>query len=280
MIFHEASVSICVRPRRSPAALCVGPRRSLSLSVSRPRRSLCRAPAFSVSGPGALRAPALSVGARHSLCRAPCSLRHLSLSVSGPRFLCPAQALSLCRGRALSVSGHGTLSVGPGSPLPALSVSRPGLSVSGPGALCRRRGTALSVSGLRGLCVGRRRSLCLCRGPAALGGPPAQIRVPPIQPGKNPQTLLFGAKIDPHSGNLWQILVTVTQFNGKHKLLARYPVAETPEDSNRPPSQEEPRLRRSLPGASAHTTSQIDFSRGGGGGVGMRVCGVMPCPCY
>ena len=78
--FCEASVSICVGPRRSPPALCVGPgslcvgfRHSLALcgpgalcvgARRSPWCSLCRALALSVSGRGGL-----CVGPRHSLCR-------------------------------------------------------------------------------------------------------------------------------------------------------------------------------------------------------------------
>ena len=132
LIFFEASVSICVGPRRSPAALCVGPPRSLCwfpalsrslrqapLSVSGPA-SLCRGPALPASpsaccvGPRRSRArPALSVSGpplspslcRRSLCRGPAVLCR--------RFLCRAPPLSasalsrrsqyLFRGPALSV---------------------------------------------------------------------------------------------------------------------------------------------------------------------------------
>ena len=65
VIFCEASVSIWIALRRSPAAFCVGPRRSLC-RVPALSRFLCWAPALSVSVLGAVcvgfrRSPALSV---------------------------------------------------------------------------------------------------------------------------------------------------------------------------------------------------------------------------
>ena len=197
------SAALCVGP------FCVGPRRSLAVHLGPqrspfcfwPQRSLCRGPsaALSVSGPGAL-----CVAARRSLCPGP------ALSVA----LCRAPH-SLCRGPALSVSGPGALS------LSMLSVSRSvSGSVSGPGtpaALCvGPRRLSLSVSGpntcsrfvlgptpacssdprVRGPQL---KSACHPSGPQSVrGGPPAQIRVPPIRPGafpfsrREPQTLLFG----------------------------------------------------------------------------------------
>ena len=141
MIVYEPSVSICVGPRRSPAALCNGPRRCVcplsripALCV-RPRPSLCWGPA--VSSPGAL-----CVGARRSLCRA---------------LLCP---------------GPGALSVrawqGPAS---CRSASDAGVSRS----LCR----APPLS--RGLCWARLRVCGPLRGPQSLRGPPPPVRMPPIR---------------------------------------------------------------------------------------------------
>ena len=193
----KTSMANVVRSKSGPGALWVGPRRSLcrgpTLSVG--LRSLCRGPALSLRGPALCVAvcvkvrrsslDALCVGprARRCLCRAP------ALSASGPGSLlfvsgsgAARRSLSgLCRGPgplssgpavSVSVSGPGALSVGAGC------------SVSGRSALCPARarlcrGAAvlptLSVSGsglCRGpanvLCVGPRRSLCLCVGPGAL----------------------------------------------------------------------------------------------------------------
>ena len=173
VIFCEASVSICVGPRRSPAALCVGP-----------PRSLCRVPALSLSasGPGALclGAGPRCVGGRRSLCRAP------ALSVSGAGALCvgPRQrSAALCRGgprRSLVVCVWARRSlalcveicVGPPalSAFAQLSVSGLALFVSAP---------ALSVSGLSpSLCVGRRSfgGGALCVGPRHRRSPGRQCR--------------------------------------------------------------------------------------------------------
>ena len=202
-----------------PGALCVGARRSLcqapALSVSgpgalcvRPRRCLCRGPALSVSGPGAV-----CVGARRSLCQAP------ALSVSGPGAVC---------GAALSVSGPGSLCVVAGarrSPRrclfedPALSVSA--LSGSAGSSLSRSLCGALPPSlslfvltapkpQLRSACS----SACHLRSaqgsaapssdpraapirvpPIRSRGPPAQIRVPPIE--RTPNLTVWGNMIIP-----------------------------------------------------------------------------------
>ena len=164
-----------------PDALCVGARRSLTLFVGSlgPRRALCRGPAFSESGPGALsrRGPALCASSPGTLCRTRRSVARigprrslsgpgaLSLSVSGPgalcglptlprRFLCPSLALSrslcrdLCRGLALSRS------------------LRPRRS------LCRLSVRALSLSLCRDLCwvpAAAPFRRCLCRVPALIG---------------------------------------------------------------------------------------------------------------
>ena len=194
VIVYEPSVSICVGPRRSPAALCVGPRRCVC--------PLCRTPALSVSGPGVLcvgarrsarRGPTLCVGPG-GLCVGPAALCWgLGVCVSGPSALCGGRH-SLCRALALSLSGRRSrrslcrallcrpFCVGP----------RRSLAVRlGPGALCvrARRSFALCV----GMCVPSRtllplsvsdlgalhRSLCrarrspavsLCRVPALCRG--------------------------------------------------------------------------------------------------------------
>ena len=160
---------LCVGPLSGPNAVCVG---ASSLCQG---PALCRGPALSASGPGAL-----SVGAQCSACG-------------------PGDVWALCRVPALAVSGPGTLRVSP-----ALSGALC-VGLSGPSALCvgaRRSETwrsflealcvagalcppqqflcqalALSVSG-RSLCVGPRRSLC--PGPATLSllvlGPSLQLR--------------------------------------------------------------------------------------------------------
>ena len=169
VIFCEASVSICVGPRRPTAALYVGPPRSLCW-VPALSRSLQQAPALSVSGPGLFcGGPALSASSPGALCvGCRCSLRRApalpgALWVEARRSLRRASALSL------SASGPGALSLSVSG-----SVSAPGtllpLSVSGPDALCV--GPALSASPSV-LCVGPRRSLCHApalsvSGPAAL----------------------------------------------------------------------------------------------------------------
>ena len=203
VIFCEASVSIPLMHNvarnmkqhvRNPCAVCV-----------RLRRSLCRGPALSVSGPGALTLSVLwiCVGPRRSLYRGPHSLlswrslcRAPALSVSGPGTLSLLGALarrSLC---APALSGPGAPCVGPRRFLclsSALSVSSPPLSR----CLCRG---ALCVAGALyfgpqrnsgGLCIRLRRSLR--RNPASPAGPqlqsvchpsgpqvPAPIHVPPI----------------------------------------------------------------------------------------------------
>ena len=156
------------------AALCV-----------EPQRSLCRAPTFSVSGPGALSLSlSLFVLCPGALCRAPVLSVSSALylgprrSVSGlPRSslcgaLCVKARRSLCRDPAVfSLSGPAALCVGAGAlcvrhcPAPGslrrarpisqvcvkpaavgvISVSRPGALFVGPTALCCR--AALSVSG-------------------------------------------------------------------------------------------------------------------------------------
>ena len=178
-----------------PGALCVGP----STLYVGARCSLCRGPALSASGPGAL-CRALAALSQRSLCQAP------TLSLSGPGAL----RRSLRRGPALFVSG----------PDAVMSLPCVGLCVGGGRSfsnarcvgfwrsLCR--GPALSVSGPGTFCVRARRSLEVCVGarqsspnPAWATHPvprdpssdlrssirpraPAQIPVPPIQPGTFP----------------------------------------------------------------------------------------------
>ena len=127
--FFEASVSIFVGPRRSPAALCFGP------------GALCRGPALS----NALSCPEiLCVGPRPSLCRAP------AIFVSGPAALCVGARSSLCPGPgAFCVWSQRSLRRGS-----VLSVWAP--AVSGPGTLCV--GARLSVSGRGALCIRDRRA--------------------------------------------------------------------------------------------------------------------------
>ena len=154
-------MKIYVVPRRSassPSALCVGPRRSLC-------RAVCGAPAFSVSGPGAL---SLSVSGPSALC---------GLCVGPRRSKCRAPALS-----ALTASGPGALCVGAGP-----CVSGPGalsLSVSGPSALCRLSVGALSRSLCRDLgrsgpgtlCVGCLSGRSLAEPKRVLHAPNAEVR--------------------------------------------------------------------------------------------------------
>ena len=158
--------SSCVEPRRSlcrypaPHYAQVTSVYSIQICFSVAKLSgLCRAPALSVSGPGAL---SLSVScpccfrvqSSRSLSRVP------ALSVSGPGALCLRARRSLCQGPALFVSGPGALCVGPRCRGLALSASRPGAL-----SLCRRslcRAPALSVSGPDALRVRPRRSLAFC----------------------------------------------------------------------------------------------------------------------
>ena len=160
---------------------------------------------------------ALCFGARRSLCWAPTLCRGPA-SVSGRGALFGAQR-SLCRVPALCVWGR------PGSPLPTLSVSGPTFFLPGSGALCvevyvgarrssPKRPWRWSDPRIR-LC-GPLRSACQCVAlirfrwpqprsachPSSFAGPqlrsachpsgrgrPAQIRVPPIQPGAFPLSM-------------------------------------------------------------------------------------------
>ena len=205
--------ALCVRARRClyravalcrrPGALCVGARRSVSgpgalalcVSLCQGPRSLCRTPALCmgpalfVSDPGAL--CALCVGARRSLARVGTrrSLCRGQRSLYWGPGACPA----LVCVAALSVSGPGTLV--------ALSVSA--LSVWGPFA-CVCHSSSHSGPRSAGPSSNPRASRsCACHpcslwAPAPVRGPPAQISVPPNQPGalpssrRQPQTLLFG----------------------------------------------------------------------------------------
>ena len=136
-----------------PGALCVYG--SLSRSVSGPGAlcCVCQAPTLSVSGQGAF-----CVGAGRFLCRGP------TVSVSAPALSVKVCPPAVCREAV------------PGA-RPALSVSGPGLFVSGPAA------PALSVSGLCWGSVSAR----ACHAvpgmpPATFCEPPSPIRMPPMGP--------------------------------------------------------------------------------------------------
>ena len=166
VLFTSGPGALCVGPRRSfvsgPGALCVGTRRSqwraLALSATGPALSVS-GPTLSVSRPGRLCIGAPWVGARRSLslylCRAP------ALSVSGPGAIGVRVRRSWCGAPALSVSFcvRARCSLRRASALSSLcrDLCRAWRSPSacvGPGAL------SLSVSGPDALCVGARCSLC------------------------------------------------------------------------------------------------------------------------
>ena len=218
--------ALCVGTRRSLCrgrALCHGARRSLrrgpalcawarqTLFLSGPalcvgafcRGLCCRGPALFVSG-----CSAPCVGARHSLSGPGGPLPRVYFPGTGG--LCVGAHRFLCRRPALFVSGPGALSVGPG----ALCVGArrsfyraPALSVRVWSPDCFRR-----VCGGPAVPGGVGDCRCFCEASAVSGtasplqsctcglrashprGPPAPVRVPPIQPGasmREPQALLF-----------------------------------------------------------------------------------------
>ena len=194
---------------RLSLSLSVGAKRSLrqapALSVSG-AGSLCVGPRTLRSGPGALFV-GLCVGAWHS-----CVAVSGPLSASGPVFSVSVGANTLC----VAPGALGSLCRGPARSeralfrAPALSASRPGVLSVRPGALClgtRRslcHGPALSVSGPSGSSAPIRVTPIRTAGSPRtdpVRGPPAQVRVPPIQPGafpfsrSEPQTSVWGKSL-------------------------------------------------------------------------------------
>ena len=146
--------ALCVGAQRSPGALCWARRslyRPLRSLYRAPPRSLCRGPALSVLGPGALciRPRALCVGP--------------ALSVSGPDGFCVGLRRSLCRGPGFVVL---CVRICVGSRRSRL----------GPLCIGSRRSLAVCVRPQRCLCRGSvsgpalRRSLCWA--PLSVSAPP------------------------------------------------------------------------------------------------------------